>query len=167
MSVDYTTNYRRPAPFPAFPAFCFLFIYNKVERERPRVSASDQRRRADHPEGRRRMPGANHWPRVPVFWGLHPEGRRARVPHVGTGNGFRAPRTGARLAAPGVPIGGKCTQNGCKTGKNAMKWGFLEPRRRSAGAYLQGIQGARAGTRRVGWRLLSRANRAFSSDNLT
>ena len=30
-------------------------------------------------------------------------------------------------------------------------------------AYLQAVQGARAGTRRVAWRLLSRVNRAFSS----
>ena len=85
----------------------------------------------------------------------------ADVPHIGTGHGFRARRTGARLAAPWVPMVAKCTQNGGKTGKKAMKWGFLEPRRGSAGAYLQGIQGARAGTRRVAWRLLSREKGAF------
>ena len=52
------------------------------------------------------MPGADHWPRVPAFWGLHLEGRRARVPHIGTGHGFRARPTGARRAAPGVPVSG-------------------------------------------------------------
>lgn len=83
------------------------------------------------------------------------------MPHIGTGHGFKARPTGARLAAPGVPMWAKCTQNGGKTGKNAMKRGFLEPRRGSAGAYLQGIQGARAGTRRVAWRLLSREKGAF------
>lgn len=61
---------------------------------------------ARHQEGQRRMLGADHWPRVQVFWGLHPEGWRARVPHVGTWHGFRARPTGARLAVPGVPVGG-------------------------------------------------------------
>ena len=77
----------------------------------------------------------------------------------GTGSGHAPRGHGGRLH--GCQWGAKCTQNEGKTGKNAMKRGFLEPRMGSAGAYLQGIQGARAGTRRVAWRLLSREKGAF------
>ena len=80
------------------------------------MPASDQWRRADHPEGRRRMPGADHWPRVPVFWGLHLEGRRPRVPHIGTAHDSRTRPTGARRA--NVP------QNRLKRTKNVKKPDF-------------------------------------------
>ena len=87
------------------------------------------------------MPASDHWPRVQVFWGLHPEGWRARVPHVGTWHGFMARPTGARLAVPGVPVGGL---------------GGGQP-----GHICRPSRGARAGTRRVAWRLLSREKGAF------
>ena len=73
---------------------------------------------ARYQEGRRRMLGADHWPRGRVFWGLHPEGRRPRVPHGGTWHGFRARPTGARLGLHGCQWGGEMYP---KRGQNGQK----------------------------------------------
>ena len=81
---------------------------------------------------------------------------------TGAGLGSRARITGHGCRASGVALWRKAAT--CAPRRHG--YGFLEPRRGSVGAYLQAVQGARAGTRRVAWRLLSRVNRAFSSGNL-
>ncbi len=133
-----STNNRRPAPFPAFPAFCVFYLYIiRYNRNghgcRPRINGGGRFIQKDG---------------------------GGCAPHR-HGHGFRARPTGARRAASGVPIRAKCTQNGGQNGQKCDEMGLFGASEGSAGAYLQGVQGARAGTRRVAWRLLSRANRAF------
>ena len=125
------------------------------------MPASDQRRRRDI-----RKDGGGCWARITGHGGassggciLKDGGHGCPTSARGTDSGH-APRVHG-WGSMGANGGAKCTQNEGKMGKNAMKRGFLEPRRGSAWAYLQGIQGARASTRRVAWRLLSREKWAF------
>ena len=81
---------------------------------------------------RPRITGADHWPRVPVFWGLHPEGRRPRVPR----------RHGARVQ--GTPNGGTAS------GSRGANRGEMYPKRGQNGRKCdeKGLFGASEGVSR-------------------